>query len=362
MENKGFLKVFSIVAFVALMIISCWATTESLHLLLPHWPVIIFWIVTVAFFVLSALGTKLIVDSCNKEVDTEHPGRNIAGGIIMLLLFWVVFSIPTNTHTFFYKATIQDVLTEDLNYTKSHLRDLANDQTAKNIINNEKEDFNILYGKLWNNVAHEIKDENNPGWGEKAIAAQEELDRLLGVTVQIPKLRNNTKDGREELVQELGRRNEEQKQFQLKKYDNRLAAIESQKGKKEIEECLNSIIKIQNHIKKHPENNDEPTLATEKVLKDSYDIIARYMDDLQLQLKFDKKELSGSPIEKTAKQYKANVSQTANMRKVTTVWKGLLAGEDLYKGRGLWYWVIVAIMIDLAGFIFFDIAFRKREY
>ena len=33
MENNGFMKLFSIVAFVALMIISCWATTASLHLL-----------------------------------------------------------------------------------------------------------------------------------------------------------------------------------------------------------------------------------------------------------------------------------------------------------------------------------------
>lgn len=45
-ENK-YIKIFSIVFFVAFAAVSCWATAESLHLLLPTWPSFACWAVTI---------------------------------------------------------------------------------------------------------------------------------------------------------------------------------------------------------------------------------------------------------------------------------------------------------------------------
>lgn len=351
MKNNGLMKLFSIVAFVALMIISCWATTESLHLLLPQWPRFIFWIVTIAFFVLSALGTKMIIDGCDKEVDADHPGRKIVGGILILLFFWVIFSIPTNTHTFFYKATIQDVLTQDLTNTKAELQSLNDDQMAAEKINGKKREFDAEVEHLFNNVADEVRDQNNPGWGPKAIAAQGELEKTLGRTIQIPKMRNESRAGRQEFVEELYRRTQEAKLIRLKQFDQRLEEITKHKDSQAIQENIKKITATQDKIKKYPANNGEPTIATEDVLNNSYFLIVKYYQGL------DEEELRGK-----ANEYNSNLSQTAKMRNVTTVWRGMLKGDDLYKGRGLWYWVIVALMIDIAGFIFFDIAFRKRDY
>lgn len=346
MKNNGLMKLFSIVAFAALMIISCWATTESLHLLLPQWPRFIFWIVTIAFFVLSALGTKMIIDGCDKEVDADHPGRKIVGGILILLFFWVIFSIPTNTHTFFYKATIQDVLTQDLTNTKAELQSLNDDQMAAEKINGKKREFDAEVEHLFNNVADEVRDQNNPGWGPKAIAAQGKLEKTLGRTIQIPKMA-----GRQEFVEELYRRTQEAKLIRLKQFDQRLEEITKHKDSQAIQENIKKITATQDKIKKYPANNGEPTIATEDVLNNSYFLIVKYYQGL------DEEELRGK-----ANEYNSNISQTAKMRNVTTVWMGMLKGDDLYKGRGLWYWVIVALMIDIAGFIFFDIAFRKRDY
>lgn len=351
MKNNGLMKLFSIVAFAALMIISCWATTESLHLLLPQWPRFIFWIVTIAFFVLSALGTKMIIDGCDKEVDADHPGRKIVGGILILLFFWVVFSIPTNTHTFFYKATIQDVLTQDLTNTKAELQSLDNDQMASDRINKEKNDFIAKVAEDLDNVKQEVRDENNPGWGPKAIAAQGILEKTLGRTIQIPKMRNESRSGRQEFVEELDRRVQEAKQIRLNLFDQRLEEISKHVDKRPIQENIKKIKEIQDRVKKHPEDNGEPTKATEDVLNNSYFLIAKYYKGL------DEEELRVK-----ANEFNSNISQTAKMRNVTTVWMGMLKGDELFKGRGLWYWVIVALMIDIAGFIFFDIAFRKRDY
>ena len=60
-ENK-FLKLFYIIAFLAFACVSCWATAESLHMLLPTWPLYAVYVVTIGFFAIASLGTKMIVD------------------------------------------------------------------------------------------------------------------------------------------------------------------------------------------------------------------------------------------------------------------------------------------------------------
>ena len=72
-ENK-FLKIFCLLAFVAFAAVSCWATAESLHLLLSTWPLIMCWVVTVGFFFIASWGTKLIVDSLNQKIYLEKRG------------------------------------------------------------------------------------------------------------------------------------------------------------------------------------------------------------------------------------------------------------------------------------------------
>lgn len=98
-ENK-FLKVFCLLAFLAFAAVSCWATAESLHLLLPSWPLAMCWVVTIGFFFIASWGTKMIVDSLNQKIYLEKRGLRLLGGIFILLVFWLACSMPTNTHTF----------------------------------------------------------------------------------------------------------------------------------------------------------------------------------------------------------------------------------------------------------------------
>ena len=54
MEQNNYLKIVWIAAFVAFAGVSCWATAESLHMLLSSWPKIMCWIVTVGFFIIAS--------------------------------------------------------------------------------------------------------------------------------------------------------------------------------------------------------------------------------------------------------------------------------------------------------------------
>ena len=38
MNDNKFVKIFTVAGFLVFAAVSCWATAESLHLLLPSWP------------------------------------------------------------------------------------------------------------------------------------------------------------------------------------------------------------------------------------------------------------------------------------------------------------------------------------
>lgn len=133
MGENNYLKIGAFVAFILFAAVSCWATAESLHLLLPSWPVAMCWIVTVGFFFIASWGSKLIVDSCNQTIFVEKRGMKLVIGIIILVIFWFVCSFPTNTHTFFYRSVIDEEVTKDISTTKGYLS-----QIATNAVINQK--------------------------------------------------------------------------------------------------------------------------------------------------------------------------------------------------------------------------------
>ena len=118
MEQNKLRRLVFAALFLVFAGVSCWATAESLRLLLPAWPVAFVWIITVGLFVLASLGSKLIVDSFNKYIYLEHRGWRLIGGILIMLAAWLLVSFPTNTHTFFYRAAIADVAGHDLATTR----------------------------------------------------------------------------------------------------------------------------------------------------------------------------------------------------------------------------------------------------
>ena len=65
MEQNKLRRLVFAALFLVFAGVSCWATAESLRLLLPALPVVSVWITTVAVFVFASFGLKQIVDSFN---------------------------------------------------------------------------------------------------------------------------------------------------------------------------------------------------------------------------------------------------------------------------------------------------------
>lgn len=358
MNKTNFFQVFALAAFAVLLVVSCWATVESLHLLLPSWPVILFWAVTVIFFVVASIGTKLIVDSLNQKTFLENRGWRLIGGVVLLLAFWGCFILPTNTHTFFYRASIKDVLIRDLTETKSKLQDLANEGQAGKIISQEKADFRNKIDAIFSKFAAEINNPGNLGWRDKAEAVIIELEGELG-KIQRLKLRCQSFECRQELVKAMREHIDNLLDSKLKStYDTRLTNINKGLDKPAINKLIAKIDAVQTKIDNNPARNDEPTEETTVTLSQAYKIIEKYSDVLITEFEKKYPEQMKNTIED--KKVYAGVSKTERMRSVIDVWKDFFAGK--YGGRGFAFWIVIAALVDIAGFIFFDIAFARKRY
>lgn len=351
MEQKNYLKIVWILAFAAFAAVSCWATTESLHLLLSDWPIIMCWIVTIGFFIIASLGTKMIVDSLNQNISLENRKLFLIGGIILVLFFWLICSMPTNTHTFFYRTVINDKVTTDISTTRGYLGQIknnTNNKTQASIkVSKLKSDVDVTLGEL----EAEIKNEANPGFGPKSKGILRKFANLLGVDKIDPlSYRGTSKQEREKLCDA---------------YRTKIYILAESKA-------ANILVNI---LQPNSDNLKEAKQADENL-----ELVKKYIDDGTIDLNdaeqikdvCDKLNIGYNVVKKNKdfvnfssqndeEKYTADnpVTEAKRMISVIDVWGDYLTGA--YAGYGFVFWIIISILVDVAAFIFFDLAFKKRE-
>ena len=354
MEQRNYLKIVWIAAFIAFASVSCWATAESLHLLLSTWPTIMCWIVTVGFFIIASLGTKMIVDSLNQNIYLEKRGLRLIGGILLVIIFWLICSMPTNTHTFFYRTVINDKVTTDISTTRGYLSQIRNNTNNKTQaamkVSELKNAVDVLLGEL----EAEIKNEANPGFGPKSKEILRKVAALVGVDKIEPLSFKGTSQqdrvklcdayrtkiyiladskAKNILVNILSPNSDNLKE--VKNIDENLALVKKYIGDKTID--LNN-----------PEDMTGDNGVCDK-LNEGYNAIKKNRDFVNFASEADK-------VNYTADN---PVTKVKRMISVFDVWKDFINGE--YAGHGFAFWIIISILVDIAAFIFFDLAFRKQE-
>lgn len=351
MEQKNYLKLIWMVAFIVFAAVSCWATAESLHLLLSSWPLAMCWVVTVGFFIIASLGTKMIVDSLNQDIYLEKRGLRLVGGIVIVLIFWLICSMPTNTHTFFYRTVINDKVNTDISTTRGYLSQIKNNTNNKTQatvkVNELKNNVDVLLGEL----EAEIKNEVNPGFGPKSKEILRKFATLLEVDKVEPlSYKGTSKQDRDKLCDA----------YRTKIYilaENRATNImahilsPNSDNIKEVKRDDENLALVKKYIgdKTINLNDAEDVEDVCDKLNTAYNTVKKNSDFINFSSKTDEANYTAdNPITKVKR-----------MISVFDVWEDFMAGE--YAGHGFMFWIIISILVDIAAFIFFDLAFKKRE-
>ena len=354
MGQNNFAKIFSICAFVAFAAVSCWATAESLHLLLPALPLVLSWIITIGFFVIASIGSKLIVDSLNQNIYMEKRGLRLIGGTLLLLVFWLICSMPTNTHTFFYRNCITDVTLDDLKNTEGYLNDIRDNTLAE-------EKFNLLCADLENKVNAKLEDLRleiegpDHGDGPKAQAILVEISELLKCA-QINKIDGPTATKQQRTQLAKAYRDKILQQLQVREAAIYLQMVDEKKVAQAQTDASNDIKRIQNatvylnEMRNNGEQDDAIINAANGALKGAYSTVKNYSDMV----------IFKSDADKEAYTADNQVTKTTRLLSVIDTWMDFIKGK--FAGRGFIFWIIISILVDVAAFVFFDIAFKKSEY
>jgi len=352
-ENK-YKKILSICLFIAFAAVSCWATAESLHLLLPTWPSVLCWIVTIGFFVIASIGSKMIVDSLNQNIYMEKRGLNLFAGIILLLVFWLVCSMPTNTHTFFYRTCITDVALDDLKTTEGYLTDIRDNTFAE-------EKYRLQCADLEGKVNAKLEDLRleingpNQGDGPKAQEILVEISQLLKCA-QINKINGPTatQQQRTRLVNDY--RDKILQQVKVREAAIYLQLVDEKKVEQAKKDATADIKKVQsavtglNEMKNNGVQDDATINTANTILKGAYSTVKNHQDMVVFKSEADKEVYTAEN----------QVTRTTRLLSVIDTWIDYVNGK--FDGRGFIFWIIISILVDVAAFIFFDIAFKKSEY
>lgn len=353
MESKSYQKIAFLLGFLLLSVVSCWATAESLHMLLPSWPIYLCWGVTVSFFVMASYGGKMITDSLNQNIYVENRGWMLLGGVIIMLLFWLVCSLPTNTHTFFYRSVAADVIQQDLSATKGYLVQLRDNVKSENEIKNRKEE---LQSKVWTQVValeNEIDNIANPGFGEKARAQLDRIATLLQVG-QIPMLSHRvtlTPAEKKKLKQQYRTMVSEILKTRLSEMESNYRKPQEKTFKPLAAKQVKNIEKMETYVAQmHAAGSIDQNVITNAdiVLKQGYGTIRTYADFITFKSSDRESYLEGDII-----------TQPTRLLSVIEVWKDYFNGR--YNGRGFIFWILIAVVVDLAAFIFFSLAFKRED-
>lgn len=334
---------------MALGIVSCWATSESLHLLLSSWPKVMCWIVTICFFLISSIGVKLIADSMSRSNFINNRTAKFIGGILIMIFFWLCCSMPTNTHTFFYRSVISDKVSNDISKTQGYLAQIQDNVVTEDAIKLKISELNDKVEQKLVELAAEIQNPNNPGNGPVTKRILRELAPILGVDKIEPLsgVGNSVQD-RNRLIDAY-----RSKVYAMckAKAENITAQMtpSSDEYRKQATKDYKNLELVKKYIDEGKLNLNEAK-DLDKVcekLNSGYATIRTYNQFVNYKSESDEKAYNDSN----------SVTSVQRMKSVFDVWKDFIGGQ--YAGLGFFFWVLISILVDIASFVFFAIAFKK---
>ena len=348
-------KIGWFLAFLVVAALSCWATASSFMLIIPL-PWYVIWAMTIVFFVFASFAFKMVMDALHNDGSVENPKVKLWGGLALLLLTWVVISLPTNAHTFFYKLQIGNVVTEDIKTTEQYTEQLAI-ADKQNISKLDSAEY-FATVRYCNDELTAFENEAN-GTGESgkkyidkySLRYITQLNNRLGdygnYKIPQPNITRNDADTKYEI--EMAKRNLARSLNELKKdfmVSPRSAnqARQDLKNIQAMKSAVDSLIQV--GLISRP-SSDDIIKQTEGVLILAYSNIKTNEKYVYFNNEADEELYTASHLE-------TKISRFLHPYKVL---------GDFFTGKIPFvfiFWLILSILLDVLGFISFDLAFKKE--
>lgn len=360
MRTLDFKKIVCILAFIGLAGFSCFWTAESLFIWQPSITIWGAWLIAVVFYCVASICFSRFFKSFEKYGDFQpglfsSRGGHLFFGFMGMLIFWLMVSLPTNTHTLLYRASIKEIIKTDLTRTQGYLQGLKdNNLEIKKIedrYTSKKEavDANIL------RLVAEIDHPGHMGIGHRFEKILVDLDRIL--------FEGNKDDRKLQRVANVGTTKSQWltaiNYYQSQAYDQlKLYRAKCDKEIEDVRRMMGSKT-LENLIK-----NCEIALADVNNMEGfNNDIIKAASNDLANGYSFIKANSQYIAFKESDKERYTRdgaMPETKEMLSVPDVWNDFLT-TDKYDGHGFIWWVLIAMLIDLAAFVFFSLAFSKDD-
>lgn len=338
------------IAFLILAAISCWATEHSFHLLIKWMPEPFVWGLTIAFFIVASYGTKMIVDALNKDLWMDHRRRTFWIGVVLVFIFWLLMSMPTNTHTFFYNHNIGNKVQEDLTTTSTYLEQIKSRQNVDSAYYVVHDQVNDKF-KLVEAEFNATGGTGHRGNGEYVRKLLGEINPILEKEIPGSSIKfNDAKWAWNNADQKILTGYETQKNRSLEQIKDQNYKV-SKTAAGEAAEDIRKIGLMTDTIKVMVETgsiHEDIITQVEGVILSGYTCVKNNQKYVKFDNQKDKKLYTAENLE----------TNTKRMLSVIDVW------IDFFKGKypvSFLFYVLLSILVDVAAFIFFDFAFKKRE-
>lgn len=360
MRNLNFSKLFCILAFIGLAGFSCFWTAESLYIWQPSITLAGAWLIAVVFYVVASLCFSRFIKGFEKYGDFGQGlfasrGGHLFFGLTGLLIFWLMVSLPTNTHTLLYRASIKEIIKSDLTRTQGYLQGLKDNNVEIKKIENKYRSKKDAVDAIILRLIAEIDNPSAVGIGHRFETILVELDRTL--------FEGDKGDKKIQRVAQVGITRtqwltainyyQSQAYEQLKLYrakcDKEIEEIKRTMGSDELKGLIDNCKIALADINKMDGIDNEIIKAATDDLANGYSYI-----------KANSQYIVFKDKDKTRYTRDGAMPEAKEMLSVPDVWKDFIT-TDKYSGHGFIWWVFIALLVDLAGFVFFNLAFKKSN-
>ncbi|MBR5777086.1 MAG: hypothetical protein IKY22_01260 [Bacteroidales bacterium] len=360
MGNRSFLSFFfPLLMFVIFGAISCFATSESLYLTFDGaFPRFIWVAIVIGFYIITSLGTKWIIESFSSDFQ-ENRRLKLFGGLLIVLVFWLAVSFPTNAHTFLYKRAAKTVAQKEIAWQDKELYSIID---VKAWAYDKEAAINKQVAEIETKKEALIGEMNNPdhkGFAHRAEKILLEIEDKLGIAKgSIPRTKARNFSGNE--MNRLNKHYSNAISDQLVIYKSKLQkdlAVQVAIREKEVERAKDTKKRLEAMIKALDDNrnvNEAMLKEARSQINNAYNILDKYTitGETSYRTKYVEDE-KGLPSHKLT-----NAGEI--------VYKDYLKGQlnkkyDIQETKSMIYFILISLMIDIAAFLFFNIAFKSNR-